>query len=289
MTERRRVLVTGSSGYIAAQLVPPFLDRYECTLVDIEAGSFGESDHEVHALDLVAGNADTIRDMFDGHDAVVHLAYVRNRADDDQEFAAEMDNVRMAHNVFRAARDAGVPRVVVASSNHAADFYEHLLRSREMEMLAPTNDIRPLSDNFYGWAKETYEHLGFVFATGTLGRPVENVHIRIGAPRPIEAATVDGDDLGFPYRRNLGAYISPRDMAQLFIRSIETEDIDNEFGIPWQVFYGISDNTRAFWSLANARDVIGYEPEDDSEAKWGKDIFEHIVQKEVIGRVGPSS
>ena len=70
------------------------------------------------------------------------------------------------------------------------------------------------------------------------------------------------------------------------MKSIETENIDNEWGIPWQVFYGISNNTRAFWGLANARGVVGYEPEDDSEVKWAADIFEHITGRGVKGRAG---
>ena len=38
--------------------------------------------------------------------------------------------------------------------------------------------------------------------------------------------------------------------------------------------YGISNNTRAFWSLANARSVLGYEPEDDAEIKFAEDVAE---------------
>ena len=74
------------------------------------------------------------------------------------------------------------------------------------------------------------------------------------------------------YKRDLGAYISPRDITQLFRRSIETPDISNEHGVPWLVVYGISNNTRAFWSLVSARTVLGYEPEDDSEVKYAADI-----------------
>lgn len=286
--ERRRVLVTGATGYVAAQLIPELRERYDCTLIDVRsADASGEEVDGVQIADLLADDLDSVRPLFRGQDAVVHLAYVRSRDDLVGEFDAEVSNVRMAFNVFRLSLEEGVRRVVVASSNHAADFYEHLLRCREMEMLGPENDIRPLSDNFYGWAKETYEHLGFVFAAGGLGRPLENVHIRIGAPRPIDITTLHGDREGYPYRRNLGAYISPRDMAQLFVKSIETEDIANEWGIPWQVFYGISDNSRAFWSIANARSVIGYEPQDDSEVVWAKDVFENVTSAGVVGRLGP--
>jgi hypothetical protein len=36
--------------------------------------------------------------------------------------------------------------------------------------------------------------------------------------------------------------------------------------------YGISGNTRAFWSLESARRVLGYTPRDDSEVAYAKDI-----------------
>jgi NAD+ dependent glucose-6-phosphate dehydrogenase len=35
---------------------------------------------------------------------------------------------------------------------------------------------------------------------------------------------------------------------------------------------GVSNNTRTFWSITNARRVIGYEPQDDSEVRFAKDI-----------------
>ena len=65
-------------------------------------------------------------------------------------------------------------------------------------------------------------------------------------------------------------------MQQLFTKSIETEDIRNEQGVPFQIFYGISDNSHAFWSIANARRVIGYEPQDNSEVRFIDVIARHI-------------
>ena len=164
-------------------------------------------------------------------------------------------------------------------SSHACDWYETKLHRGAMDMVYP--DSYPLSNNFYGWAKATYEHLGFVFATGRFGRAVENVHIRIGAPRPIVGA--DLADNQTSYRRDLGAYISPRDVQQLYVKSIETEDIGNGDGVPFQVFYGISNNARAFWSIANARRIIDYAPEDDSELLYADDIRQHLMAP---GRTG---
>jgi len=55
-------------------------------------------------------------------------------------------------------------------------------------------------------------------------------------------------------------------------RAIETRDVRNADGVPWVVVYGISGNTRAFWSLESARRVLGYAPQDDSEVAYAKDV-----------------
>ena len=110
------------------------------------------------------------------------------------------------------------------------------------------------------------------------------VMVRIGAPRHLNP--IDYDDAA-TYKRDLGAYISPRDLTQLFQKSIEAVDITNNYGIPWQVVYGISNNTRSFWSIKNARNILGYCPKDDSEIKFSKDI-NNIFADDLGGRVGES-
>lgn len=42
----------------------------------------------------------------------------------------------------------------------------------------------------------------------------------------------------------------------------------DENGIPFQIFYGISANSQAFGSIANARKIIGYAPQDNSEMRF---------------------
>jgi len=55
------------------------------------------------------------------------------------------------------------------------------------------------------------------------------------------------------------------------------------------VAYGISDNTRAFWSLESARRVLGYSPEDDSEMVYAEAIRRLISERNSAssGRLGP--
>ncbi len=295
---KRKVLLTGASGYIASLLLPVFRERYDLTLVDVRRiGRNGNEVEGVQIADMANVDRESYRSLFAGQDAIVHCGFLRaeDASDPDQRFTSEFGNVQMAYNVYQTAYEVGVPRVVVASSNHAADYYEPLILDHKMDIVTP--ETRAFSDNYYGWAKETYEHLGFIFAVGKLSdasaynkntlsaadsaddiedtRQMGVVQIRIGGPREtdIERCTL-GDMVRV--RRALGAYISQRDLCQLFVKSVETDDIRDENGIPFQVFYGISGNSHAFWSITNARRVIGYEPQDNSEIRFRKKLAEHL-------------
>jgi hypothetical protein len=273
---KRKVLVTGAAGLIAGQVLPALRVRYDLTLLDVRtADRDGNPVEGVQAADLVQRERDVYRHHFHGIDTVVHFGFIRaDRSKPEPHFWAEFDNLQMAYNIYQTSLETGVRRVVVASSNHAADYYESLILDGKLDFVDPNG--RAQSDNFYGWAKEAYEHLGFVFATGRqTGKPLENVQIRIGGPRETDLEHCAPGDLRC-MRRALAVYISDRDMQQLFVKSIEAGDIRNEQGVPFQIFYGISQNSHAFWSIANARRVIGYEPQDNSEIRFTDRIAKHI-------------
>jgi NAD+ dependent glucose-6-phosphate dehydrogenase len=280
------VLLTGASGYVASQLLKEFRSRYEVRLADVSAeGRDGQEVPDIQIADLIDNDRTQYAHLFEGADAVVHLGYKRSGGYGGEDgvidrFETELENVQMANNVYRAAFDAGVRRVVMASSNHAADWYEHSMVHDKMKEIVSPDEV-PLSDNFYGWAKASYELLGFPYACGIFGRKLEVVQIRIGAPRDVPGSRYEGNELSEQhtggsgltnFKRDLGAHLSPRDLRQLVIRSIETVDIERADGVPWQVVYGISGNTRAFWSLESARKVLGYDPDDDSEVKYARDV-----------------
>ena len=293
--------MTGASGYVASLMLPAFRERYDMVMLDATGRNRqGEPVEGVQIADLTDADRGAYSGFFQSVDAVVHLAHIGSSGDPLDHFEYEQRNVQMAYNVLRSAYDAGVPRVVFASSNHAADWYEHrLVHRRKLEVLDPY--ALPLSDNFYGWAKATYEHMGFLFASGNLGigdrtsqddllsdrdnsRKMGVVMVRIGHPREIDVEKYAHDPTD--YKRHVGAYVSARDLTQLFVKSIETPNIDNEDGVPWLVVYGISDNTRAFWSLVNARRVLGYTPEDDSEVRFADDIYGYLVGEGATGGLG---
>ena len=278
---KRRVVLTGATGYVAQRMWQELHDRFEVVALDVRTTlGDGTPVPGVVACDLAEPDRDVYRGHFRGADAVIHCAWIGPAAGmggayetSDDSFRAEHANVALAYNVYRTALEEGVRRVVVASSNHAADFYERLIWSERWDHVTP--DMAPFSDNFYGWAKVAYEQLGFVFATGTVeGRALEVVQIRIGGPR--DTADLDSCPPGDIRRlhRGLGAFLSRRDQVQLFVRSVEAADIRNEHGVPFQVFYGVSGNTHNFWSIANARRVIGYAPQDDSQVLFADRIAE---------------
>jgi uncharacterized protein YbjT (DUF2867 family) len=277
---RLRVLVTGATGYIASQLLPLFKQRYDLVALDVRASE------GVAQANLLEDDLDELRANFRGVDGVVHLSYYRppglGVTGSGKSYLDERPNVDMAERVYRLALEEGVKRVVVASSNHAADWYEPIIHGRRIDGIGPAD--LPKSDNYYGWAKIAYEALGFTYASGAFGRKLEVVQVRIGAPREIDA-TKFADDL-VTYKRDLGAYISRRDLQQLFVRSLEAEPIVDEWDVPFQIFYGVSDNTRGFWSISNARRVIGYAPEDDSEVRFAADIERLLVGAAKFGRLG---
>ncbi len=276
---KRRVVLTGAAGYIAQRMLPELRERWDVVPVDVSTTTRdGKAIPGIVVADLTQPDRNAYRRHFRRADAVIHCAFVSAPGLDattwqnnsDPKFWAEHRNVALAYNVYRAALEEGVRRVVVASSNHAADYYERVIWADKLEMVTP--EMPPRSDNWYGWAKSAYELLGFVFATGQVGgRKLEVIQWRIGGPRDDDIDRVEPGDIKVMHRA-LGAFLSKRDQVQQAIRMVETENIADERGVPFLIVYGISGNTHRFWSIANAREKIGYAPDDDSQVLFADKI-----------------
>ena len=266
-----RVMLTGATGYIAGQLLPAFRERYDLRLIDSRVvNGVGQAVDGVELLDLLSASAADLKGIFTDIDVVVHSAYHRPDGTDPQSlYDGERRNIDMMQRVYQTALAHGVRRVVAASTNQAAKWYERPYFSGLRDRVGPEDYPRP--DNFYGWAKAAYEALGFLYACGSLGRKLEVVQLRIVVPRAIDASQF-ADLPRYRYVRELAGYISERDLQQLFCKSIETPQIDDEYGVPFHIFYGVSNNARTFWSITNARRVIDYQPQDDSEIRFAADI-----------------
>jgi hypothetical protein len=266
-----RVLITGATGSIAGQLLPAFRERHDLAMIDVrDTDGSGRKLEGVEVLDLISASDADLEPLFAGVDAVVHCAHHKPEGDDPQaRYEGERRNLDMMQRVYQLSLDHGVRRVVAASTNQAAKWYENPYYAGLRDRVDPEDYPRP--DSFYGWAKAAWEPLGFLYACGSLGRKLEVVQIRIVVPREIDATLFENEPPK-RYVRELAGYISERDLRQLFRRSVETPDIEDEYGVPFHIFYGVSNNARRFWSISNARRVVGYEPEDDSETRFAADI-----------------
>jgi hypothetical protein len=259
---KRRVVLTGASGYVAQRMFKELAERWDLVPIDVRPTTRdGKAVPGIIVADLTNPDRNAYRQHFKGADAVIHCGFVSApkldattwQDNSDAKFWAEHTNIALAYNVHRTALEEGVRRVVVCSSNHAADYYERLIWAGRLEMVTPEMPHR--SDNWYGWAKAAYELLGFVFATGKVnGRTQEIVEWRIGGPRDdADLGQVKPGDIKVMHR-GLGAYLSQRDQVQQAIRMVETENIADEHGVPFLIVYGISGNTPLLEHRQRARE-----------------------------------
>ena len=248
-----KVLVTGSSGLIGSMLISPLADEFVFLGLDVH-----KSDKAPDVPTLITDGSDlgAIMPAFEGIDAVVHLA--ANAPVETPWPDVLKNNISTTHNVYEAARQHGLKRVVFASSNHAVGNFEmdepySRIRTGDYEGLTPggftrvdhTVPIRPDSD--YGASK------AFGEATGRYYHEhfgLEVACLRIG--------TCNAQNSPVGSVRSFATWLSHRDLAQL-VQQCLTQPLG------FEIFYGVSDNTWRFWDTDHAKKVIGYAPLDNAE------------------------
>ena len=227
----KTVLITGAAGDIGTHLSRELAGRYTLRLSDRRPLKPPKGQTFVKAD--VSKMPDALR-ITRGVDAIVHLG---GYSVEGPWPAILQANIVGCYNVFEAARRNGVKRILFPTSNHAVGYY------RRDQTIDHRVYIKP--DSRYGVSKVFGEALGSLYADKY---GMEMFMIRIGNvnPRPID-------------KRRLSIWLSPRDLAQLVSIGIDHP------GITFEIVYGISRNTRAWYDNANAF-RLGYRPQDDSEA-----------------------
>ena len=153
----KRVLITGAGGRIGRLLYDRLADRYE-----VRALSRRPLDIPAHVADI--RDIDAIQPVFEGIDAVVHMAANAHVAAGWDEIVEA--NVHGTYNVYEASRRAGVGQVIFASSNHAVSGWEiecgpSLYELSDTRTIDERAEIRP--DSPYGFSKAAGEALGRQF------------------------------------------------------------------------------------------------------------------------------
>jgi uronate dehydrogenase len=230
----KTVLITGATGDVGTHLARELAGKYKLRLSDrrpTKAKNFVRAD--------ISKMADALK-ITKGVDAVVHLGGYSVEGPWEGILQA---NIIGCYNVFEAARRNGVKRIVFPTSNHAVGFYR---RDRTID-----HRVYPKPDGRYGVSKVFGEALGSLYADKY---GMEMFMIRIGNVNPVP---ID--------KRRLSIWISPRDIAQLVSIGIDRP------GIQFEIVYGISRNTRAWYDNSNAY-RLGYQPQDDAE-KWADELL----------------
>lgn len=245
------VLITGASGNLGAKLRRHLQGRFPLRLLDINP----KGDPEIVQADLSAWDEAWVS-LFDGVDCVVHLAADPKA---DQTWPKLVGpNIDAVINVFTAAAQGSVQRVIYASSNHAMGGYKDILEPEKIGAETPPQpgthyvvNGETRDSTGYGAAKLMGERIGKCYADsyGLSCIAVRIGWVRAGENRP--------EDLPAGREWFKLMWLSNRDFCQLIERCI-TADPSLEFAI----VNGMSNNEGMRWDIEHARQLVGYEPQD---------------------------
>ena len=199
---------------------------------------------------------DALLRAVEGMDVVVQMAADPN---EDAPWESTLrSNVIGAYHVFEACRQAGVERVVFASSVMASWGYQldEPYRAIKECRFADVPDPIPLVTHLDP-PRPTEPYSASKVWGEALARCYSDVHglscicLRIG--------WVNAEDRA--WNPEIAAvWVSQRDIVQLVERCVDAPE-----DLRFDVFYGISDNRHRWVDIGHARDVVGYVPQDRAE------------------------
>lgn len=230
--DMQRVLITGAAGGVGTHLRKLMKPLYnEIILSDLNEPASLQPDEKFIAANL--NDLTAVEELVDGVDGIVHMGGVSIEGPWESILNS---NIIGCYNLFEAARRKGVKRIIFASSNHAVGFYP---RSETID-----NNVTPRPDTRYGVSKAFGEALGAMYAYKH-GLGVTCLRIGNVGLEPLD-------------ERRLSIWISPEDLVQLIRIGLERPNL------VFEVMYGISDNERAWFDNAHAKE-LGYKPTAKSE------------------------
>jgi uronate dehydrogenase len=228
----KKLVLTGAAGRLGSYLREPLAKMCDALVSTDIVDDIGTLyDGETYAKGDLASLDDMMR-VLEGADMVVHMgAYA-----DEGPFEKLLGpNFIGAYNIWEAAYQRGLKRVVYGSSIHAVGMHP------KTDFI--DTEVRHRPDTFYGLAKCFAEDLGSMYWDK---RGLESVHMRILSCAQVTNA------------RALGSWLSYDDLIQLTRRSIETPVTG------FSVVYGVSNNDRVPVDNSKAS-FLGYRPKDNAE------------------------
>ncbi len=241
----KRILVTGMSGLIGGMAGRSLARNNYVRALNRQ---------DVEGVDCVRADIsdpEAIGPAFEGIDTVVHMAAYLG-----PEFSGQVSgNLIGAYNVFEAAREAGVKRVIFGSSGATQMQYEvdepikAMVEARWDDVPSPRRILTPQDpprpNGIYGAAKLWGEALGRYYSDA---HGMSVICVRIGR--------VVKED--WPYdARHAAVYCSHRDVIQMVEKCVSAPE-----SVRFDLFYAVSNNRGRYRDIDHSREVIGFVPED---------------------------
>jgi uronate dehydrogenase len=223
MSAAKKVLITGCDGTIGTVLHDNL--KHDITPFDLP-------EHDVR-------DYDDLLEQARGHDAIVHLAW-DTKTDNYTSDHMNPDNNLMFFNVYKAAVEAKVPRVVMASSVNA-DYF----KGWPIEGLLDPYAL-PIPNSPYGAGKVHMEAMGRYYAAF---KNLGVICVRFGG------VNAGNQPQGLAGNRARKVWLSHNDCARLVDASVSAPQIPDNY----QIIYGVSDNAGRLHDVSNG---IGWQPQD---------------------------
>ena len=247
-----RIAVTGSSGTIGSRLCADLQRDFEVVRIDLR-----NADINADVRDYAA-----MRAALKGCETVIHLAgTVAVDAPWEDVYGT---NIGGTYNVYEAARENGLERIIFASSNHAVGMNEVENAPRIYEpgfgrVIRIDDAYRP--DGLYGVWKAFGEVLGRYYSDkyamqvsciriGSITGPDDPKHESVKESSGWLNLTEEQK-----FKRYAATWMSQADFARL-IRAILGRDVR------FAIVYGVGDNATRFWDLEPGRAIFGFWPKD---------------------------
>ena len=234
--------ITGASGVVGTALTEGLREKYKLVLYDIKEI---KQPRREEFIKVDFAQKDKLRGIFDGLDALIHLA-----GDPRPNAPSQVtlrNNFTATSYVFEEAKRAGIKKIVFASSNfyHQGSVME-ALNDKLKHLITLDTAATPLC--LYAKSKVFGETVGLHLSH--LG--IQFVALRIGWTVVEDDPSVYGGD----YMK--AVFCSKRDLVQAFDKALR---IDTDF----LAAFAVSDNKRGIFDLTETKEKLGFYPEDNAE------------------------
>ena len=238
VSKQRKVLVTGAAGRIGSYFAEHAQGKYDLRLMVRPGDDAAKLASLGEVVEAELSNLPRLKEVCRGIDTVIHMA-----ADPSPTAAWDSvieNNITGHYHMCVAAKAAGCRRLIYASSIHAVSGYAPDVQVKANDPVNP--------GDLYGVSKCFGEALCRYMAEQ---EGLSCIAIRIGAFQP--ASKADEDDAIWM----MDHFVSHRDLNQLLHLCVDDERLR------FAVVHGLSDNRFKRLDISSARDLLGYQPQDD--------------------------